>query len=230
MQYLYKDKTDYLLSSYKQNIEFKRLRVQSQLDSVRKRNSELAHDILIYLAFFSMPVIGFVISYLLCFSGHLLLNIVFVPVMFICAAAFIILGPFSAYKFSIHFLMLLFNRHGGSASVFGSTLSVYTYRAEENYCMGKLRMLDEYLSRISLWQKLYADGGELPDDGYMQNHLERLDLNFEIKVASVNDPIIKRIGWLGIPIMYLTVFLIALGVWVFDIFTVGHMLDGLISY
>lgn len=230
MNYLYNNKTEYLLSFHEHSITYKKERIQSQLNSVRKRNQELKKDLYIYLTFFLVPPIVFLISFFIALSGSIILNIIFVPIMFISAAAFFIFGPFSAYKFSIHFLMYLFNRRTGIINIFGHIKQIYTYKTEENFCMGKIQLFDQYLATIENWRADYLEGKEIPDAEYIQQYLERLDLNFDIKVATVSDPIIKRLGIYSVIIMVLSIFMLTLLVWTFDLYSFGKALDHFAEY
>lgn len=230
MQYMYNDKTEYLLSFYEHSITFKKERVESQLKSVRKRNQELKNDLYIYLTFFWIPPIVFLVSFFIAFSGSLILNIIFVPTMFLSAAAFFIFGPFSAYKFFIHFLMFLLNRHNGNINLFGNSSFIYTYRTEENYCMGKIQLFDRYLATIDEWRQDYEAGKEIPDPEYISHYLGRLDLDFTIKVATVSDPILKRLGKYSVFIMYVTIFFLTMFIWSLDFYSASQALDHFAEY
>lgn len=226
MAFFYDDKEAYVLATQKEQIQFKRFQVQSQLNSVLKRSRSLVHDIYVYLAFLVIPAILFSVAFFLSFLGNTILRIVFVPAMFLCAGAIFILGPFSLYKLCVSVLMIIFSRHGGTLVIFDKVFDVYTFKMEEHYCRGKLRKLDDYIAQIEKWEADHKEGKSIPDPVELEHIFRGQDLSFEIKVATNKDPILKKFGWVGLPLMIVVYLFIAVGIWAILFLDAGSLLEG----
>lgn len=217
---IFRDKTEYLLTHQKQEIEFKRNQLISQLDSVRVRNKRLLGDIYIYIAFFFAPFLVMLFSVFVIICGNIGLRIIFMPLTIISAAAFIFLGPFSAYKFGMSLVMYLFNQRGGHMMILGKLYTVYTYKSEESYCLAKLARIDGYLEQITDWMEAAEAGKEVPGEEQLEYEFEQMDLDVHVKVATVKDPITSRFGMLAIPAMFFSAFLVCALIWAVDLWSV----------
>lgn len=214
MNYAFENKTEYLFHMQKEKISFAKYELTSQLHSVQKRSVSLAHDLIIYICFIVVPIILSTLSLILALFGNLALRILFVPLLFIGIFSMLILTPFGTYKLCMGGLMWLFSKYGGTLTLFGNTATVYTYKTEENYCLGKLRRLEDYEKQIADWEEALANGEEIPDYPYLENVCDKMELNTKIKVATINDPIIKRFGTPSLIVAFAALILYTIAIWV----------------
>lgn len=220
---LYKDQTEYMLVMQKKEVEFKREQVFSQLLSVRERKKRLVEDIFLYLCFLLVPLLVLAFSFLMLMAGGLALRIVFVFLLVVSSAAAIFLGPASLYKVISCMLMYLFNQRGGNMMIFGKLYSVYTYKTEESYCMGKLTKLDGYLEQIDAW----LNGEDVPTAEYLQEVFDNMDLSFTIRIATLKDPVVNHLRSYLFPLFVLTIFLLCMLIWWFDLHALNMVYNAL---
>lgn len=225
--YAFDNKTDYLLHTQLDKVTFAKRNVVSQLDSVRKRNASLVHDMWFYLFFIFAPLITSIVGYIFIMLGNLVLRIIFIPFFVIGILGIFLLMPYGLYKLCIGGLMILFNKHGGTMVLFGKIITTYTYKTEENFCLGKLHKLNKYEKQLLKWQKAIKEGKEVPDYPYIENVCDKMDLDYKIKVATLEDPIMKRFGSLFFWLFFVGMILIVIGSWAFVLIRMSSMFTGI---
>lgn len=213
MKYAFKDKTDYLFHTQKEKISFAKYQLMSQLSSVQKRSASLAHDLIIYLCFTLIPIGLSVFSFIFALVSNIALRIVFVPLLFISILAMFFFTPYGLYKLCMGGLIYLYNIYGSSLSLFGHTISIYTYKMEENYCLGKLKKLETYEKQITEWEESEKNGKPLPDYAYMEQICDEMELDFKIKVATMDDPFAKRFGKIALILYFAALILYVIAIW-----------------
>lgn len=213
MKYAFKDKTEYLFQTQKEKISFAKFQLTSQLSSVQKRTASLAHDLIIYLCFTLIPIFLSALSLFISFMGNIILNIIFVPLLFASILAMFLLTPYGLYKLCMGGLIYLFNLYGNSLTLFGNTISIYTYKMEENYCLGKLKKLEAYEKQIAEWEESEKNGKPLPDYAYMEQICDKMELDINIKVATMDDPLVKRFGKIALILYFAALILYVIAIW-----------------
>lgn len=213
MNFAFKNKTDYLFFTQKEKISFAKYQLLSQLQSVQKRSVSLTHDLIIYICFFVIPVVLSCLSLFLSLFGNIVLRVIFVPLLFISIFGMFILTPYGLYKLCMGGLMYLFNIYGNSLTLFGNTISIYTYKMEENYCLGKLKKLEAYEKQIAEWEDSEKNGKPLPDYAYMEQICDKMELDINIKVATMDDPFVKRFGKIALILYYAALILYVIAIW-----------------
>lgn len=226
MSYAFENKTEYLLHMQKEKLAFAKYQVSQQLQSVQKRSLSLVHDLILYSIFTFVPPLAFILSYFCSFGGNIILRIIFVPILVISTFAMLLLEPYSLYKLVMGLLMYMFSKYGGTLILFGNTVTAYTYKTEENICLGKLRKLSDYEEQILTWENSYNNGEKIPEYAYLENVFSKMELSFDIKVATIEDPIIKRYGWIFFFIFFASLVLLVVGIWVYVLVTFTNLLHG----
>lgn len=224
MEGIYKDKTEYMLTMQKQQVEFKYNQVLSQLYAVRKRMQHLVGDIYIYAGFCLVPLLVTVLSLFILIFGHIALRLVIVPLLVISSAVTIFVGPISSFHLISNILLYLFNRNGGQLELFGHFFNIYTFKAEESYCMGKLAKLKDYQDQIENW---LLEEVENPSETELEEYFEKMDLDFTIKVANARDPLLKHMSKIGVLVLYITAFVMLILIWGLDIFAIQSIYQSL---
>lgn len=225
MEFLYQNKYEYLFHTQKDKIAFTKNQVLSQLHSVQKRSLSLTHDLWIYLLFVTVPIVLSFLSFVFSLFGNLILRIIFVPLLFVSAGCLLLLTPYGLYKICMGGLMVLFSRFGGSMTIFGNYVTVYTYKTEENFCLGKLKKLEDYEKQLATWEYQYERKEDLPDYPYMENVCENMELDFKIKVATLDDPILKHFGKLFFILFFILLVLFTIAIWSVIFLSMGKMLS-----
>ena len=208
--YVYKDETEYLISTQAEKVEFAIYQITSQLESVNKRLYLVMDEFKVNSALFIAILIVYGISFLVIQSPSVILRIIAAIPYVLSVFALLFLSPVLIYKAVNGFVQYQLNMHSDRYVRLMSKYGILTYEAERRRCQKLLTMYQGYMERIEELKTLKQNGQLELSASEISEEFDEMKLDETVPVANPYTGKLAVFTKVCTAIMYILPFAIAM--------------------